>query len=156
MGLIDRVGNEVYFASGAFDVKRQGKNKVSNPDKGGKEERFYLESSSLLDELTNVGIARVAHHILETLEFFISIDPRGVFLRIGKVVKAAQQGGYQNESLAADLIVQLVERYLAEYQTLLREDSECRQTLVDILDVFVQAGWPSARRLTYRLEEIFR
>jgi hypothetical protein len=58
--------------------------------------------------------------------------------------------------LAADLVVKLVEQYLAEYRALLREDAECRRTLIEILDVFVQAGWPTARRLTYRLEEIFR
>jgi hypothetical protein len=50
----------------------------------------------------------------------------------------------------------LVERYLAEYRTIFREKAECRHVLIEILDIFVQAGWPSARRLTYRMEEIFR
>jgi hypothetical protein len=94
--------------------------------------------------------------LLETLEFFIPLDPGGVFHCIGRVVRGGQQGGYQYESLAADLMVRLVERYLAEHRTLLREDAECRQTLIDILDIFVQAGWPTARRLAYRLDEIFR
>jgi len=56
--------------------------------------------------------------------------------------------------LAADLIVGLVGRYLAEYRHILREDRECREGLTEILDTFVQ--WPNARRLTYRLDEIFR
>jgi hypothetical protein len=58
--------------------------------------------------------------------------------------------------MAADLMVRLVERYLAEYRVLLRENEECQRTLLEVLDIFVQAGWPSAQRLTYRLEEIFR
>jgi len=49
-----------------------------------------------------------------------------------------------------------VERYLAEYRPLLREHDECRQTLLEILDIFVQVGWPQARRLAYRLEEIYQ
>jgi len=84
------------------------------------------------------------------------VDPRGVFLLIHRVVLAGQQTGYQYESLAADFIVQLVERYLAEYRTLLQEDVDCRRALIEVLDMFVKAGWPSARRLAYHLEEIFR
>jgi hypothetical protein len=72
------------------------------------------------------------------------------------VVRAGKAGGYQYESLAADLIVRLIERYLAEYRFVLRANPECRRVLLEILDTFVEAGWPSARRLTYRMEEIFR
>jgi hypothetical protein len=79
-----------------------------------------------------------------------------VFIRIGRIVRSGQRGGFQYESLAADIIVKIVERYLAEYRQLLKDDGECRQILIEVLDAFVQAGWPSARRLTYRLEEIFR
>jgi hypothetical protein len=79
-----------------------------------------------------------------------------VFLRIGRIVRASQSGGYQYESLAADLIVRFIECFLAEYRHILRENEECRNVLIEILDTFVQAGWSSARRLTYRMEEIFR
>jgi hypothetical protein len=72
------------------------------------------------------------------------------------VIAAGAKAGYQYESLAADLMVRLVERYLADYRPLLRQSDECRRRLVDILDTFVSAGWPSARRLSYRLEDIFR
>lgn len=153
--LVDRIGSEIYFASGAYDSKRQGETgavRVPKPES----ERFYREAAVILDELAETGLPSVAHYLVETLEFFIPLDPRGVFLRIGRIVRAGQQGGYQYESLAADRIVKLVERYLADYRTLLREDSECRRILIEILDTFVQAGWPNALRLTYRLEEIFR
>jgi hypothetical protein len=153
--LIDHAGSEVYFASGAYDRKRQGRADEQPPTRE-RAERFYREAGPMLDVLADVGLPSVTHHLLETLEFFIPTDPRGVFLCIGRVVRAGQQGGYQYESLAADLVVRLVERYLAEYRIVLREDAECRQALIEVLDVFVQAGWPTARRLTYRLEEIFR
>ena len=60
------------------------------------------------------------------------------------------------ESLAVSLIVRLVERYLGEYRPLLSAKVECQQTLLDILNIFVEAGWPQARQLTYRIDEIFR
>lgn len=154
--LIDNIGNQIYFASGTFDGKKQGGAGGEGPLTPEKRKRFYLEAGPILDELADVGFPSVAHHLLETLGAFIPLDPRGVFLRIGQVVRGGRKGGYQYESLAADLMVTLVERYLAEYRVLLRENDDCQRTLLEVLDIFVQAGWPSARRLTYRLEEIFR
>ena len=49
----------------------------------------------------------------------------------------------------------MVERYIAEYRPLLQEDQECRVALMEMLDVFVRVGWPNARQLTYRLDDIF-
>ena len=151
--LMDRISLELYFASGAYN-ERHPPDFPKSPAPQSK--RFYEEASDILDELAEVKHASIVHHLLQTLEFFIPLDPKGVFLRIGKVVHAGREGGYQYESLGADLLVRIVERYLAEYRALLQQDDSCRQTLIHILDVFVQAGWPSARRLTYRLEEIFR
>ena len=151
--LIDRLSLELYFASGAYDEKRRPEFPKSPKSWA---ERFYEEASDILDELAEVKYASIVHHLLQTLEFFIPLNPKDIFLRIGKVVLAGQEGGYQYESLGADLLVRIVERYLAEYRALLQQDDSCRRTLIHVLDVFVQAGWPSARRLTYRLEEIFR
>ncbi len=153
--LIDRIATEVYFASGAFDARRH-RQKREEREVGPQSKRFYQEAGKILDKLADVALPSVAHHLLEILEYFIPLDPRGVFLRIHRVVSAGQQAGYQYESMAADLIVWLVERYLAEHRTLLQEDKDCRKALIEVLDVFVSAGWPSARRLAYRLDEIFR
>lgn len=71
-------------------------------------------------------------------------------------MRAAVDGGYQFDQLAADLVVRVVERYLAEYREMLQESPECRQVLVELLDTFIRAGCSSARQLTYRLEDIFR
>lgn len=151
--LMERFSLALYFASGAYDEKHPPEfiKPLTSQSK-----RFYKEAGDILDELTEVKFANVVHQLLQTLEFFIPLDPKGVFLRIGKVVHAGQEGGYQYESLGADLLVRIVERYLAEHRVLLQQDDTCRQTLINVLDVFVQAGWPSARGLTYRLEEIFR
>jgi len=154
--LIDGVGQELYFASGAFDSRRQegsdGRRALTDDER----KRFYREAGEILDDLVDVGLPSLAHHVLKTLESFVHFDPRGVFLRVGSVVRAGVKGGYQCESLAVDLVVGIVERYLAEYRPLLQQDDECRKVLMELLDTFVKAGWPSARRLVYRLDEIFR
>ena len=72
------------------------------------------------------------------------------------MVKSGKRGNYQYESMGADQIVQIIERYLAEYRSLLQDDAECRVALREVLDAFVEAGWPAAQRVSYKLDEIFR
>ena len=116
----------------------------------------YQQARPLLSQLAGIGHPHIAHALLEALSLLIPADPAGVLLVTGEVVRTGSKYGYQHESLAEGLIVQMVERYLAEYRPMLREHRECHQTLMDIVDVFVQVGWPSAHRLTYRLGEIYR
>jgi hypothetical protein len=118
--------------------------------------RFLEEATPAIEELATQGLPRLVHHLLETLEFLMPADPETVFIMIGNVVRGGRVGGYQYESLVVSLIVRLVERYLGEYRPLLSANVECQQTLLDILNIFVEAGWPQARQLTYRIDEIFR
>ncbi len=118
--------------------------------------RCFRECLPVIRLLSKVGFAPVAHGVMGTLEGWIEFDPRGVFLLISETVRTAKKWGYDYEEAAADLVVSLINRYLAEYLGMLRQDDECRAALVDVLDVFVDRGWPAARRLSYRLEDIYR
>ena len=120
------------------------------------QERFYRELTPTIDRLSSVGIASSVHHLIEMLEAFVPIDPGSVFLQVAALVESGRSGGYHYESMGAERIVTIVERYLAEYRSLLQEDTECRIALRKTLDAFVEAGWPSAQQLSYRLDEIFR
>jgi hypothetical protein len=151
--LIDYIGNQLFFSSGAFD----GTNSDSAKSLDENARRiFWQESRKAISTLAKMAIPSVAHHLIETLESFISFAPADVFHEIANVVKSAKNWGYQYESLAVDLLVKVTERYLAEERMTLLQDVRCREELIDILEAFVIAGWPSARRLSYRLEEIFR
>jgi hypothetical protein len=152
--IISNVGRELYFASGAFRDKKAEKQNLESPSE--QIARFYSEAGPLLDSLSDVGLPELTHHLLETLEFLIPLDPIGIFLRVGKVVLGGKKCGYEYESLAVDLMVRLIQRYLADHREIFRENAECRRSLMETLDIFVNVGWPKARRLTYRLEEIFR
>ena len=150
--VIDHIAREIYFASGAFKQEPDGDQVPSQAC----QERFYHEAKETIDLLCGCGIPGVAHHLLQTLESMIAFDQRGVFLQIGRVIGGGKRGGYQYESMAADLSVRLAERYLAEYRSLLEADDECRRVLIAVLDTFISAGWPAALRLSYRLQDIFR
>ena len=57
---------------------------------------------------------------------------------------------------AADLVADIVERFIADQRSLLRNDAEARMALIGMLDQFVQMAWPRVQRLVYRLDEIYR
>lgn len=148
---VDYVAAEVLFASG---VRINGH--TQDGQLSFQQERFYNELAPTIDLLIQTGLSAAIHHLGQMLEAYISLDPRRVFLQIAAAVESGTRWDYHYESLAADLIVRIVERYLAEQRPLLQEDVECRTALRNTLDTFVQAGWPSAQRLAYRLDEIFR
>ena len=154
-GLLDTAAREYYFASGAFNGG-QADQKRERQLLSGERNRFFEESESILNELAPLGFPSIAHNLIQPLESFVQFDPRRVFLTTGQVVRSGTSGGYQFEQMAADLVVHLVERYLAEYRELLQNDEACRKTLVELLDPFITAGWASARRLTHRLGDIYR
>ena len=151
--LADSICMQVYFASGAFSGA-QVEDKVP---RGEAERTRYLEyARPLMETLSEFGYPSLTHHLLQTLEYLLPFGPYYVFLLIVQVVRNGRKGGYQYESMAIELIVRVVERFIAEFSQLLQEKEACRSGLIEILDTFVDAGWPSARRLTYRLEEIYQ
>lgn len=149
--LVDYISNQIYFSSGAYDGTNSQKKLDDNSRR-----IFWRESQQAIRLLSDVAIPSAAHHLIETLQSFISFQPVDVFHAIAAVVRSAKSWGYQYESLAVDLLVKVTESYIAEYRMELQNDRQGREELIDILETFVEAGWPSARRLSYRLEEIFR
>ena len=83
-----------------------------------------------------------------------SIPPPGVFVRLATVVSNAKEWGYANESLAAERIVAIVTRYLADYRYVLQENEAVARALLTILAAFV--GWPEARSLLAHLKDVYR
>lgn len=155
MQILDSVGAALYFVSGASADQEQSEEDDLQPDES-TQGRLYRETEAILDELAEVGIPKLAHHLVQTLEVFIPRDPRGVFLKLAAVIRGGGRGGYQYDPMAEEVIVELVERYLAEYGGLLQGDDECESALIEILDVFLVAGSTEAQRLTRRLGDIYR
>ena len=151
--LLDVSATELFFASGAYAEQQKNDQERLTP---AVRERFYREAEPVFDVLVEIGAPAIVHHLLETLATYIEFDARGVLLRIGKLLEAGRPWGYQLESLAETAFVQLVERYLASYRDLFLRDAESRRVLVRAIEGFVAAGWPSARRLLYGLDDMFR
>jgi hypothetical protein len=149
--LVDQSAQQLYFASGTFHDPQ-----VQEPLSNAQRKRFYEEHADTIDLLSKFGFARTVHHLIEMLQTFIPFNPRRVFLQVATLVEIGKNGSYQYESMAVPHIVAIVERYIAEYSSLLQEDESCRIALRKTLDIFVEAGWPAAQKLSYKLDEIFR
>lgn len=146
--VLDSAGWNIFFASGAKDCDESPGELVLR--------RFYAESGEVIDDLADVGLPQLSHNLLHALEVLVPIDPPGVFRRVARVISGGRKGGYQYDSLADEVIVRIVDRYLADHRELFRRDEEARRHLVAILDTLVHAGSESARRLSFGLDGIFR
>jgi hypothetical protein len=145
---VDEVATRLHLTSGAMNH--------GNAETLAADPVFYENAKPLLKSLASMSHPHTAHAVIETLVFFAALDPVGVLLLVAEATKASSANGYQYEQLGEELIVRMVERYLAEFRPLLREHRECHAALMEILDVFVRVGWPKAHQLTYRLSEIYR
>lgn len=148
--MIDAIGSDLYFQSGAY--KSENGATVAEDVQA----RLLHEAGPIIDELADVGLASLAHHLFETLEVLIPYDPATVFRRIAAVIRGGRKGAYQHDSMAERVLVRVVERYLADYRAIFQAEEELRRSLVEVLDTFIGAGSLGARRLSYGLAEIFR
>ncbi|WP_316174540.1 hypothetical protein [Bradyrhizobium sp. SZCCHNRI1073] len=148
--IVDQIALRLSFALGAH-----AQSATPETDLVVERMRLYFEVKPLLNRLADSPVARIAHNLIQGLEAVISIDPSGVFATIARCIRASARGGYALESLAARLIVGIVERYLAEHRDVFAAPDRLAD-LIDSLDIFARAGWPEAQALTFRIAEIWR
>lgn len=152
--ILDSIALDLNLASGAFDHKQSGQIAGEVMKDSLEHSRFLKNALPLVSDIMQVGLAAVAHNLVEFLAAYVAVAPKDVFLVLCRVVLSAESGGYAGESIAADQIVRTVEQYIAEYRYLLRENADCQEQLIKVLDCFV--GWPAALKLSYRLGEVYR
>lgn len=151
-GIIDGVASDLFIISGAHEVDSGREPEISSAQLN----RLYEETAPLLDLLSEVPIAGVTHHVIETLSVCIPFNPKDVFQRFAHTVELGVQGDYQYDPLGASLVVKLLKQYLSEHRSIFQTDTEAQEALIKVLDIFVDVGWPEANRLAFGLDEIFR
>jgi hypothetical protein len=151
--VVDGINMQLFFASGAHSANDEPKLDTIQT------RRFWLESEPLLRALAEEIHPHIAYHLIETFAYLLPYAPREIFLLSAQSIRSASVAGFQNESLAAGEVVKL-KRVLADHRDIFQsadgQESECLGALLEVLDLFVEAGWPQARQLTHRLEEIYR
>jgi len=155
--LVDGIAMQLYFASGAYaDEQNKDEDHLTEPQK----RRFWTESADLFHALAEEIHPHTAYQLVQAFHHLLPCAPREVFLAATKAITSSSAAGYQHESLAVGDVVKLIQRALADHRDIFQstdsKESECLTALLQVLDLFVEAGWPEARQLTHRLEEIYR
>lgn len=153
--LLDHACNQLYFGSGAFQSGNQAQDSAGLLTVDAKR-LFLTDYETTLDKIGRSGTARTLHHMIELYAYLVDANPTVVFDRVADIVTGpAAEEGYQFEGLGFGVLVVLVRRYLADYRPIF-VDPVRRQRLVDVLELFSQAGWPEALKLLYDLPDVLR
>ncbi|MEP1521287.1 hypothetical protein [Ascidiaceihabitans sp.] len=150
--LLDTACMQIYFSVGASDSKKTQDQPISEKNLG----VFFEEITPTLEQIGDHATPHTIYYLLQLLEFLLPVDPPRSFDLIARALKGGgRQSGYQYESMGADLLVRLLGIFLADHKELFECDAR-RAALIDCLEIFMDAGWPSARRLLYRLPELIQ
>ncbi|MGJ1384937.1 hypothetical protein ACR782_01955 [Sphingobacterium spiritivorum] len=143
--LFTAIGQQLYFAVGY----REGVSLSLE------QQRVFLdEYAPIISKLTTLGSPKTVHDCLQVLEKFIAADPVKCFNLISEaMLRTSGVAKYEYEPMGAKLFVKLVGLYLADHRYIF-SDQQRRAKLVDCLAVFVDAGWPEARRLFQNLPDL--
>ena len=100
-------------------------------------------------------LAPTAHHFMQLLNGVLRYDPPLALRMAAQVVMCSKRFGYNLDSMAMSETVRLVEAILADYRERVQDELSIKD-LLELLDAFVEAGWPDALNLVWRLDEIYR
>jgi hypothetical protein len=151
--LLDQCCMQLFFGSGASRESRQG-----HPDEEGTFEkaRFFQDYEGTLKRIAIRGTPSTIHRMVDLYAFLAETAPDRVFdSLVTMLMGQAARDGYQYESLAADALVKLIRRYLADHLSAF-SDADRRQRLIHVLELFSNAGWPDALQLLYELPDLLR
>ncbi|WP_074955508.1 hypothetical protein [Pseudomonas syringae] len=149
--LIDTAGMQMFFATGTESDRLL--DDPSNPRRG--LDVFLHENADLLRRIGEYAQPHTTYYLLQLVERLIDVDPGASFDLAVSILQSSTRSGYQNDTLGVDLMVKLVGFFLADHKGIF-EDLARRSALIDCLEIFMNAGWPAARRLLYRLPEFIQ
>ncbi|MCL6688081.1 hypothetical protein M8R19_05065 [Pseudomonas sp. R3.Fl] len=142
VSLIDTAGMQMFFAI---------EERANQPGL----DVFLRENGELLKRIGEYAQPHTTYYLLQLVEQLVDVNAHAAFDLAASTLLASGQSGYQNETLGVDLLVQLIGVFLADHKEIF-EDPVRRAALVDCLEIFLEAGWPAARRLLYRLPELIQ
>jgi hypothetical protein len=146
--LVDKAAMQLYFATG----RASGGSGIDDAACA----VFLNEVSPTLELIGRQPNPHTIYQLLQLIDVLAPQDPIKAFdLTAHAIRTGGSKGGYQFEALGAELMVRLISGFLADNKEIF-EDEARRQALVDCLEIFMEAGWSSARKLLYRLPELLQ
>jgi hypothetical protein len=144
----------LYFGSGAHNEKNLDRASPILTDTG--KRKFVKDVQQMLSRLGDIAVPHTVYELVRVLDFLLPGDPALCFdLFAHALTVSGQKYGFQGESLGVDVLIKIVSRCLADYDYIFSDNGR-RDKLIACLDIFIEAGWPNALRLLYRLPDSLR
>lgn len=154
--VLDQICNQLYFGAGAFDPGNRDEKEQLGLASPESKQRFIIDYAPILDILDRYSQSRTTYNLVGLYSFLAEGDPGAIFDRIAKLLLGAgAQDGYHFEPLGSEGLVKLIRRYLADHRNIF-DDAQRRAKLIEILELFSEAGWPEALRLMFELPDLLR
>jgi hypothetical protein len=158
--VIDNTVLRTYFAA---DVDSNLRQREEHPLSDEQRDKYFHDALPILEKVLSFGrqketgmlLAQTAHYFMQLLNGVLRYDPQVVLRMASEVVICSKRFGYNLDSLAMSETVKLVESVLADHRERVQEEASVKN-LLELLDAFVEAGWPDALNLVWRLDEIYR
>jgi hypothetical protein len=159
-GVIDNAVLRIFFAA---DIDSNLRQREEHPLSDEQRMKYFQDALPILEKVLGFGrqketgmlLAQTAHYFMQLLNGVLPCDPKLVLRMAMEVVVSSKRFGYNLDSMAMSETVKLVESILADHRESVQEEASVKN-LLELLDVFVEAGWPDALNLVWRLDEIYR
>jgi hypothetical protein len=150
----------IYFAA---DIEPNLQQRNEQPLDDTTRPKFFRDALPVLEKVLSFGsqpetgmlLAPTAHNFMKLLNGMLRYDPPLVLRLAAEVVGFSKRFNYTLDSMAMKETVALVEAILADYREQVQDETSLNH-LLNLLDAFVEAGWPDALNLVWRLDEVYR
>ncbi len=151
--LLTEIAQRIYFSSG---VMQRTAPSGFFEDTGVINAEDFALLRPLLASIGTFRFSATSYYVVKTLVGAIDTAPRDVLLLATSTVMNGVRGGLLNETMAEDDVRNIVKRYVRSYRGLLETDRECLAAVMDVVDAYVDAGWPQWIEVVTELDSIYR
>lgn len=153
INVLNEVAQRIYFGSGVMERATPTGHFEDTGVLSG--ERFEM-LKPLLRSLATLPFSRTAYHVIKTLRGAIQSAPQETLLIAAEALNNGAKGGLAYDGMAEDDIRGFLVEYVANHRGLLEAQGDSLKSVMDIIDMFVDAGWPQWIDIVFDLDRIYR
>lgn len=113
---------------------------------------YVLEASAQIN--SGFMAAHTGYYFMQLMNHLLYLDPAYVLKSSASIVEYSAKNNFTYDGSTLKEIVKLTESILADHKYLLVE-KQSFDSLLLILDLFINSGWQEALELTWRLKDVF-
>lgn len=117
---------------------------------------WWENAEPILDALLEFPHPGIMYPLVQGIGCLVEHDVNRSFHWLRKVTLAGVPSGLALEQLAADHTIGILEQVLAEHRASLADEDELRTDFLQILEAYLDVGWPRAIQLAIELDRIYR